>query len=144
MPLGKIQTTIVNSLRDAGRIDAAKCKEIADTPEELTGNQLDKVLLSDHGVTPFQLQVAKSKAFKLAPFNVARFQPHAATFERVPEEFCKENQVIPVGEVGGLLLVAVANPFDVTLLNKIKDMCGLEVVRLLGLQSWLGYANWTT
>jgi len=135
MPLGKIQTTIVNSLRDAGRIDAEKCQAISDTPDELTGSQLDKLLVEDHGVTPFQLQVAKGKAFKLAPFNVARFQIHAGTFERVPEDFCKQNQVIPVGEVGELLLVAVANPFDVTLLNKINDMCGLEVVRLLGLES---------
>ncbi|MDB4384494.1 GspE/PulE family protein [Opitutaceae bacterium] len=101
----------------------------------MTGSQLDKLLVEDHGVTPFQLQVAKGKAFKLAPFNVARFQIHPGTFERVPEDFCKQNQVIPVGEVGDLLLVAVANPFDVTLLNKINDMCGLEVVRLLGLES---------
>jgi type IV pilus assembly protein PilB len=67
MPLGKIQTTIVNSLRDAGRTDAEKCQAISDTPDELTGSQLDKLLVEDHGVTPFQLQVAKGKAFKLAP-----------------------------------------------------------------------------
>ena len=78
--------------------------------------------------------MAKGKAFTLALFNVARFYPNPATFERLPEDLCKENQVILVGEVGELLLVAVANPFDVTLLNKIKDICDLEVVRLLGLE----------
>lgn len=132
MPLGKIQTQIVNALHEANRLDAEKRQTIADTPDELTGNQLDKLLLEEFGITPFQLQVAKGKAFKLAPFNVARYQIHAATFERVPQEFCVENRVLPVGEVGELLLVAVANPFDVTLPVKIRSMCGLEVVRLLG------------
>lgn len=135
MPLGKIQTNIVNALRDAGRLDVEKCSEIAGNPDELNGSQLDKLLLDDYSITPFQLQVAKGKAFKLAPFNVARFQPHPGTFERIPEDFCKENLVLPVGQVGELLLVAVANPFDVTLLTKIKEMCGMEVVRLLGLES---------
>lgn len=135
MPLGKIQTTIVNALRDAKRLADEQCQGIADTPDELTGDQLDKLLLEEYGITPFQLQVAKSKAFKLAPYNVARYQPHAGTFERVPMEFCKENKVFPVGEVGELLLVAVANPFDVTITVKIHEMCGLEVVRLLGLEA---------
>jgi type IV pilus assembly protein PilB len=39
--------------------------------------------------------------------------------------------VLPVGQVGDLLLVAFANPFEVTLPAKIQEMTGKRVVRLL-------------
>ena len=43
-----------------------------------------------------------------------------------------ENLVIPVGQVGDLLLVVFANPFEVTVPAKIHEMTGLRVVRMLG------------
>ena len=132
MPLGKIQTLIVRLLTDADRLTEEQRVLIMDTPDELNGDQLDKLLLGEYNVTPFQLQVAKAKAFRLAPYNVARYRVHPGTFERIEEEFCKENLVMPVGEVGGLLLVVISNPFDVSLANKIQEMTGLRVLRMLG------------
>ncbi|MCF3649005.1 GspE/PulE family protein [Synoicihabitans lomoniglobus] len=135
MPLGKIQTQIVDALLEAERLTAEQRQTIAENPEELTGEQLDKLLLEEFKVTPFQLQVAKSRAFNLPPFNVARYKLHAGTFERVPEDFCLENRVLPVGEVGDLLLIAISNPFEVTLAQKIHEMTGKQVVRMLGRES---------
>jgi len=62
---------------------------------------------------------------------VTRYRVTAATFERIPQEFCQENLVLPVGQVGELLLVAFANPFDLTVSAKINEMTGKRVVRLL-------------
>ena len=39
--------------------------------------------------------------------------------------------MLPVGQVGDMLLVAFANPFEVTLPTKIQEMTGKPVVRLL-------------
>ena len=132
MSLGKIQTQIVNALDDAGRLTDAHRTAIAEISEELTGEQLDALLLEEFKITPFQLQVAKSQAFKLPPFNVAHYRIHAGTFERLPQDFCFEHRVLPVGEVGDLFLLVVANPFDVTLTNKVAEMTGKQVVRMLG------------
>jgi type IV pilus assembly protein PilB len=68
----------------------------------------------------------------LAPFNVARYRLTAATFERIPQDFCQENLVLPVGEVGDFLLVAFSNPFEITIPRKIQEMTGKKVIRLLG------------
>jgi type IV pilus assembly protein PilB len=75
--------------------------------------------------------VAKARALNLSPFNVAHYRVSSHTFERIPEDFCKENLVSPVGQVGEMLLVAFANPFEVTLPTKIQEMTGKQVVRLL-------------
>jgi len=52
-------------------------------------------------------------------------------FERIPQEFCQEKLVLPVGQVGDFLLVAFSNPFELTIPTKIQEMTGKRVIRLL-------------
>ncbi len=131
MPLGKIQLQIVTKLVEMGRLDSEQRSALAVRPEDLSGDSLDKLLQEEFKVTAFQCLVAKSRALNLSPYNVAHYRMTAQTFERIPEDFCKENLVLPVGQVGEMLLVAFANPFEVTLPTKIQEMTGKRVVRLL-------------
>ncbi len=131
MPLGKIQLQIVSKLVEMGRLDGDQRSALAIRPEDLSGDALDKLLQEDFKVTAFQCLVAKARALNLSPFNVAHYRVTPQTFERIPQEFCQENLVLPVGQVGEMLLVAFANPFEVTLPTKIQEMTGKTVVRLL-------------
>jgi type IV pilus assembly protein PilB len=131
MPLGKIQLQIVSKLVEMGRLDAEQRTALATRPEDLSGDNLDKLLQEDFKVTAFQCLVAKARALNLSPFNVARYRITPQSFELIPEDFCKENLVLPVGQVGEMLLVAFANPFEVSLPTKIQEMTGKPVVRLL-------------
>ncbi|HTX66087.1 MAG TPA: type II/IV secretion system protein, partial [Opitutaceae bacterium] len=132
MALGKVQQQIVAQLEDMERLSPEQQDVILATPGDLTGDALDRLLQDEYKITDFQLLVAKARAHGLAPFNVGRYQISSATFERVPQEFCQQNLVLPVGEVGNYLLVALANPFEVTISTKIQEMTGKKVVRLLG------------
>src|SRR6185295_6942475 len=132
MPLGKIQLQIVTKLVEMGRLDAEQRTALAARPEDLSGDALDKLLQEDFKVTAFQCLVAKARALNLSPFNVAHYRVTPQTFERIPQDFCQQNLVLPVGQVGDMLLVAFANPFEVTLPTKIQEMTGKPVVRLLG------------
>jgi type IV pilus assembly protein PilB len=132
MPLGKVQTQIVAKLVEMGRLSDRQRDAITAVTTDLNGDALDKMLEEEHHVTPLQILVAKSRALGLAPYNIARYHISQATFERIPQEFCQENLVVPVGQVGDLLLVVFANPFEVTIPAKIHEMTGLRVVRLLG------------
>ncbi len=132
MPLGKVQTQIVAKLVEMNRLTDEQREMIAAVPGEPTGEALDKMLQEEYRITPFQLLVAKGKALGLAPFNVARFKISGTTFEHVPQDFCQQNLVLPVGQVGDFLLVAFANPFEVSIPAKIQEMTGKKVIRLLG------------
>jgi type IV pilus assembly protein PilB len=131
MPLGKIQLQIVSKLVEMGRLDAEQRTALSARPEDLSGDNLDKLLQEDFKVTAFQCLVAKARALNLSPFNVVHYRISPQSFERIPEDFCKENLVLPVGQVGEMLLVAFANPFEVSLPTKIQEMTGKPVVRLL-------------
>ncbi|HTT56782.1 MAG TPA: GspE/PulE family protein [Opitutaceae bacterium] len=132
MALGKVQQQIVAQLEDMERLTPEQQDVILATPGDLTGDALDRLLQDEYKVTDFQLLVAKARAHGLSPFNVQRYQISTATFERVPQDFCQQNLVLPVGEVGNYLLVALANPFEVAISTKIQEMTGKKVVRLLG------------
>ena len=132
MPLGKVQSLIVAKLEEMGRLTSKQRAGIAARPEDLNGDALDRLLQDDYKITPFYCLVAKARALNIAPFNVSRYRVGPSTFERLPQDFCQENLVLPVGHLGDLLLVAFANPFEVTLPTKIQEMTGKKVVRLLG------------
>src|SRR3954471_10419924 len=131
MPLGKIQLQIVSKLVEMNRLDNDQKSALAARPDDLSGDALDKLLQEDFKVTAFQCLVAKARALNLSPFNVVHYRVTPQTFERIPQEFCQENLVLPVGQVGDMLLVAFANPFEVTLPTKIQEMTGKPVIRLL-------------
>jgi len=132
MPLGKFQLQIVAKLEEMERINSAQLQEIAQSPDEMTGEELDKLLQENYKVGAFQLLVAKGRAFGLPPYNVGRYRVSPTTFERLPQDFCQEHLVLPVGQAGDFLLVAFANPFEVSLPAKIHEMTGMRVVRMLG------------
>jgi type IV pilus assembly protein PilB len=132
MALGKIQSQIVTQLAASHRLTQEQRDTIASLPGEPTGEALDKLLQEDYRITPFQLLVAKGRALGLAAFNVARVRATSTTFQHIPKDFCKESLVFPVGEIGDFLLVAFANPFEVTVPVKIQEMTGKRVIRLLG------------
>ncbi len=132
MPLGRTQTQIIDKLEEMGKLNAEQKAVLLARPDEPTGDQLDQILQADHHITMFQLLLAKCRALGLAPYNVARYRVHSATFEKIDLEFCQKNMILPVGQVGDFLLVAFANPFDTTVASKIQDKTGQRVVRLLG------------
>ncbi len=132
MALGKVQQQIVAKLEEMDRLSPEQKETILATPGDLTGEALDKLLQDEHKITDFQLLVAKARAHGLMPFNVQRYQVGPTTFERIPQEFCQQNLVLPVGQVGNSLLIALANPFDVSVSTKIQEMAGKRVIRLLG------------
>ena len=132
MPLGKIQTQIVGKLVEMGRLTAEQRETLLHHPADLNGDALDKLLIEEYLLTPFKIFVARARAVGMAPFNVARWRVTPQTYERIPMEFCQEHLVLPVGQVGDVLLVAFANPFEVAIPAKIQEMTGMKVVRLLG------------
>jgi type IV pilus assembly protein PilB len=131
MPLGKIQTLVVGQLGRLGRLTAEQREAIATRTEDLNGDALDKILHDEYGLTPFVIFVARARAHGLAPFIASRHRVSPRTYERLPQDFCQQNLVLPVGQAGDLLLLAVVNPFDAVLPAKVAELTGKKIVRLL-------------
>ena len=96
MPLGKVQTQIVAKLVEMGRLSERQRDVIAAVTADLNGDALDRLLQEEHRISPLQILVAKSRALGLAPYNISRYKITPSTYERIPQEFCIENLVVPV------------------------------------------------
>ena len=131
MPLGRVQTQIVDKLVELGKLTAEQRATLVSREEDTTGEQLDQLLQADYRITPVQLHVAKCRALGLTPFNVARYKVNNTTFEKIDQEYCQKNNILPVGQVGDVLLIALANPFETQIPAKIAEKTGLRVARLL-------------
>ncbi|WP_309398822.1 GspE/PulE family protein [Cerasicoccus maritimus] len=134
MPLARIQAAIVRNLKDYNRLTEEQAENIINTDEELSGEEVEALLGQDYGISEFQLLAAKSKAFGMAPFNAFHYEPDERTFEKLDKEFCEEHMVLPVGIVGSIFVVAVHNPFDLTVLNLVQEQTRRKVAPLLGIK----------
>ncbi|MEO0797038.1 MAG: GspE/PulE family protein [Verrucomicrobiota bacterium] len=134
MPLARIQASIVRNLCDFNRLSQEDADKIINTEEELSGEEVEGLLAKDYSISEFQLLAAKSKAFGMAPFNAFHFEPDERTYEKLDKEFCDEHTVLPVGFVGNTFVVAVSNPFDLTIINLIQEQTRKKVSPILGIE----------
>lgn len=73
MPLGRVQTQIVDRLVELGKLTSEQRQTLVNRPDDTTGDQLDQLLQGEFKITPLQLHVARCRALGLTPFNVARY-----------------------------------------------------------------------
>ena len=134
MALARIQASIVKHLREMGRLSEAQYRTIIETEEDLTGEAVEKLLTTEYKISAFQLLVAKGKAFKMAPINVRHCKVNESTYAKLEPDFCQEHSVLPLGFAGDFIIVAISNPFDMRVTNRIGELSGMKVAPLLGLK----------
>jgi type IV pilus assembly protein PilB len=137
MALARIQASIVKNLLDDQRISSPQHKALSESEDELSGVALDKLLLEEYKVSHFQLLIAKGKAFNLSPINIKRCVVDETSFSKLEPEFCRKHLVLPLGYVGKYIVVAISNPFDVQVIQKVQKLSGMPVSVLLGLEDQL-------
>ncbi len=131
MPLGRLQKAIVEHLSELDYLNRETAQGLLDYKDELNGTAFDELLQMDHSITPHQLNVAKAKAYGVVPFNVRSLAVNKGTWEILDQEFCAQNQVVPVSQVGDYIVVAFVNPFELTVSTRISEISGKQVVALL-------------
>lgn len=135
MALGRLQSGIIDNLLEGKYLDDDQANEIKSNGAELNGNAFDDVLLVDHRITPHQLNVAKAKTYGVSPINVKCVSINKGTWELLDQDFCAAHSVVPVTMFGKFIVVALANPFELTLTSRIAEISRKQVVALLAPES---------
>ena len=65
------------------------------------------------------------------PINLARVDPSKDALETLTEEQASSYQVLPISKMGKLMTLAIANPFDVLILDDVKIVTGCEIIPVL-------------
>lgn len=131
MALPRILAKIVNQLLELERLTAEQVSTITSAPDDMSGEALEKLLLTEYKITEFQLLLAKSRSFDLRPFNARNYRVDERTWEILDKEFCQKNKVLPIGLVGECFVIAVGDPFNLGMAQKVQEMTRKRVVTLL-------------
>lgn len=135
MAIGRVQLKIVAKLHEMDWLADDQFEELKASPTDYTGEELDSVLQNEFHVSDFQLLIAKSHTFGLPPFRSKEYRVTEYTFENLDKDFCVEKKVLPIGSVGGYILIAIANPFELSIINQVQSKTNRKVMRFLSLES---------
>lgn len=134
MAIPRVLRSVLHALVVDKVIDQDVVVDITGNSDDLSGDELEAVLMEKYGVPAFSLLLAKASAFNLPPFNARNFRVSERTFERLDKDFCCDNKVLPVGTFGTHFVVVISDPFNTALLDVIQERQRCPVYPMLGLQ----------
>src|SRR5690606_6508469 len=108
-----------------------QAEELKSRKDELNGSAFDDLLLGELRISSHQLNVAKAKTYGVCPINVKRVAINKGTWEVLDQDFCTSNHVVPVSCFGKFIVVALSNPFELTLTTRIAEITNKQVIALL-------------
>ena len=135
MALGRLQNGIIDQLLELNSLDNEQANEIRVSDDELNGSAFDELLLGEYRISSHKLNVAKAKTYGVSPINVKSVLITGETWELLDQDFCSANYVVPVMAYGTFIVVALSNPFELTLTSKIAEISKRQVVALLAPES---------
>ncbi len=118
-----------------GQLSESQYQTIVSDNEDMSGAVLETLLFEEYKISPFQVLMAKAKAFELPPINIKNCIINDATFAKLEQDFCRDNLVLPLGSVGNFIIIAISDPFNLKKVNEVKEATGMQVTVLLGLES---------
>ncbi len=96
-----------------------------------SGTPIGSVLVKMNFITVDQLRMALSKQQGVESVKDKDLEVEPSVVKLLPEDFIKENKVVPLREDGKILIVGMVNPNDHQVLNDIIYLTGLKPSPLL-------------
>lgn len=125
---------LLQELVNSGHLEEGVAESIIAEDQDLSGGELEARLMEKHGVKPLRLLLAKAAACGMPALNAKNLRVSERNFERLDQDFCEENKVLPIGTFGEHLVVVLTDPFNTAVLNRISEIVRCPVQPMLGWQ----------
>ena len=97
------------------------------------GGSLGKILVESGVITRRDLIFILGGQLNIASINLKRYRLDLDLVKTLPENVMRDHKVIPVSKIGNVLTVALADPFDVFAVDRLKAMTGCDIQMVLAL-----------
>ncbi|MDD5678295.1 MAG: ATPase, T2SS/T4P/T4SS family [Kiritimatiellae bacterium] len=92
------------------------------------GKRLEEYLMEHNIVSDTDLTLALAEYLAVPPMTLAHFIPDGQLLDLISQPMCNKLVAIPIAKAGKILTVAVGDPFNISALDEIQTMTGLNVV----------------
>ncbi|MCW2925139.1 MAG: type secretion system protein GspE [Thermoleophilia bacterium] len=113
-------------LIDMGMIDQGQLEHALRIQKE-TGQRLGKVLIAENLVSATDIAKALARRLTIEYVDLGEMALSGETLSLIPFDTCTRYDVVPIGEQGGSLLVAMADPTNVFALDDLRLVTGRDV-----------------
>ena len=97
--------------------------------------EIEDELCKNYGVTPGDILLSLADYTKVPIIRLDQFTMDETCAEIIPSNFISENLVLPVARTSETLTVAIADPLNIVIIQKIHDMTKLQVIPVAALKS---------
>ncbi|MDD5428534.1 MAG: ATPase, T2SS/T4P/T4SS family [Candidatus Omnitrophica bacterium] len=91
------------------------------------GGSLSDVIIELGFVTRSDLMIALSHGLGIPPINLSRYKIDPTVIKLISRKIAKNYKILPISKIGDTLMLAVADPLNIILLDDIKALTGLKV-----------------
>jgi type IV pilus assembly protein PilB len=93
--------------------------------------RLEKYLIDNSLISPTQAALCLAEYLHMAPITLSHFTPNPQLMESIPADVLRKRQALPIMKVGGTLVVALGDPFDIMAIDELHAISGLTVMPLV-------------
>lgn len=93
--------------------------------------KLENYLVDQRYVSDIDMTLALSEYLSIPPIQLKSFTPRPQVLETLPQSTMAQHKVVPIAKTGKMLTIAMADPFDVVVLDQVQSMSGLHVVPVI-------------
>ncbi len=91
------------------------------------GGSLSDILVELGLVTRNDLVIALSRGLGIPPMNLSRYKIDPAVIKLISKKIAAKYRILPISRIGDTLMLAVADPLNIFLLDDIKTLTGLKI-----------------
>ncbi len=110
---------------------SAEALKQAQERAQLSSIRLEKYLIDNSLITPTEATLCLAEYLRMAPITLAHFTPSSQLLETIPADILRKHQAMPIMKIGGLLVVALGDPFDVMAVDELHVISGLQIMTLV-------------
>lgn len=92
---------------------------------------LGSILIDMGLITEDLLLQALAAQYGVSAWHLDRDEPKREAYRKVPEQMCRNYQVLPVQIRGDLLMLAMRNPMDLDAIDAVRNVSGMRVEPVL-------------
>lgn len=125
---------LLNILRNRKTIKDVFIRDIREESQS-TGVPIEKLLVERKVVSEAEMTLAIAEYLRLQPIVLAHFTPPPDLLKPFPRELLINRKMLPVARVGRLLMLAVADPFDMSGIEQMEALTKCSVIVLVAAES---------
>jgi len=103
--------------------DLAKSLEI----QKKRGSSLGKILVDNGYISEKDLMVVMSQQLNIPPIDLTKYKIDKSMMQLIPEKFVKQYCIIPISKIGSTLMVAMADPLNIFLMDDLKMLTNYKI-----------------